>query len=249
MNETYTTPRGVIFDLAGTLVEWPEDDPGLRWAASYDHLAAALPNLPLPPKQQYVRAMGKAEAAHWRRVNSELWSASSTGLVEDGFRRLGHHPSPEQVLAALDAYARAVDGWTVVCSDAADTLRVLRGRGYKLGLLSNTWWAADWHHRELVTHGLADLLDAVTYTSDLPHSKPHPSVFLDSALRLGVDPSACVMVGDRMRDDVAGALDAGMRVVWKRNHKPYPKPEHVVPTATISQLAELPELLRSWGGA
>jgi putative hydrolase of the HAD superfamily len=242
-------PSAVLFDLAGTLVEWPEDDPERRWAFSYDHLAAALRARSLPAKEEYVRAMSAAEAAHWGRVNEEQWSGPPTGLVGDGFRRLGFHAGQEELLAALDAYSRVVEGWTVVAPDAVDTLRLLRERDYRLGLLSNTWWASGWHDAELATHGLADLLDAVVYTSDLAHSKPHPSVFLEVTAQLGVEPEECVMVGDRMVDDVSGGLGAGMRAVWKRNHKPWPTPKHIVPTATIDTLSELPELLHSWGGA
>jgi len=39
-----------------------------------------------------------------------------------------------------------------------------------------------------------------------------------------------------------------MRAVWKKNDYHWPRPEHIVPTATITHLAELPLLLRSWGG-
>ena len=45
-----TAPRAVIFDLAGTLVEWPDDDPERRWALSYDHLVAAMRDRSLPTK-------------------------------------------------------------------------------------------------------------------------------------------------------------------------------------------------------
>jgi putative hydrolase of the HAD superfamily len=56
-------------------------------------------------------------------------------------------------------------------------------------------------------------------------------------------------VGDRMVDDIAGALGVGMRAVWRENDSPWPKPEYITPTATIAQLAELPRLLRAWNGA
>ena len=131
---------------------------------------------------------------------------------------------------------------------AGTTLQLLRERGYRLGLLSNTWWAAEWHNADLAAHGLEDLLDEVAYTSDLPHSKPHPSVFLAMVSRLGVEAEACVMVGDRMVDDISGGLGVGMRAVWKQNDYPWPKPEHITPSATIGHLAELPQLLRAWGG-
>lgn len=243
-------PRAVIFDLGGTLVDWPdwEEDAPRRWALSYDHLVRTLPSNGWPDRETYARAMHTAELAHWRRVEEEWWSGPPSGLLREGFRLLGRHVHEEELLAALDGYARAVDGWARVFPDSRATLLLLRQRGYRLGLLSNTWWAADWHNADLATHGLADLLDEVVYTSDLPHSKPHPAVFHTVAERLGVAPAVCVMVGDRPIDDITGALSAGMRAVWKTNGRPRPKPEHIVPTATITHLTELPPLLRSWGG-
>ena len=238
-------PQAVIFDLGGTLVDWPdwEQDVERRWALSYDYLIRAARGNEWPAGHSYVRAMQEAETAHWQLVNEQCWSGSPTTLIGDGFRRLGLPLQERELLAALDGYAPAVDGWAVVFPDARETLLRLREQGFRLGLLSNTWWAAAWHNADLAAHGLADLLDAVLYTSDVPHSKPHPSVFLDLAARLNVEPSTCVMVGDRMIDDISGALRVGMRAVWKRNVRPYPKPAHIVPTATITQLAELPALL------
>lgn len=243
-------PRAVIFDLGGTLVDWPrwvEDSP-LRWRMSYDFLVAARPDWTWAPAGEYVRAMREAEAAHWHRVENERWSGPPSGLLRDGFARLGCHVRDVELLAALDGYARAVDGWAVVFPDARSTLQDLRQRGYRLGLLSNTWWAADWHNADLAAHNLADCLDEIVYTSDLPHSKPHPSVFHDVAARLGVAAPECVMVGDRLVDDISGALGAGMRAIWKSNDSPWPRPIEIVPTGVVHRLDEVPPLLRSWGG-
>jgi putative hydrolase of the HAD superfamily len=242
-------PHAVIFDLGGTLLDWPDwnEDVSRRWALSYDYLTAQLPSNHWPSRDAYVRAMLEAEQSHWQRVVTEQWSGPPSSLLSDGFRRLGRHVHEAELMAALDGYARAVDGWAVVFPDTRETLLVLREHGYRIGLLSNTWWAAEWHNADLAAHGLADLLDEVAYTSDLPHSKPHPSVFLEVARRLNVEPTACVMVGDRMIDDISGALGAGMRAVWRRNDYPWPRPEHILPTATITHLAELPTLLQEWG--
>jgi putative hydrolase of the HAD superfamily len=242
-------PHAVIFDLGGTLLDWPDwnEDVSRRWALSYDYLTAQLPSNHWPSRDAYVRAMLEAEQFHWQRVVTEQWSGPPSSLLSDGFRRLGRHVHEAELMAALDGYARAVDGWAVVFPDTRETLLVLREHGYRIGLLSNTWWAAEWHNADLAAHGLADLLDEVAYTSDLLHSKPHPSVFLEVARRLNVEPTACVMVGDRMIDDISGALGAGMRAVWRRNDYPWPRPEHILPTATITHLAELPTLLQEWG--
>ena len=247
-------PRAIIFDLGGTLVDWPDWVEGASrcWSVSYDYLVEKFPSGDWPERRVYVQAMLDAERAHWRRVEEEQWSGPSSSLVLDGLRRLGRlgrHAHEGELLAALDGYAHAVNGWATVFPDARETLQLLRKNGYALGLLSNTWWAAEWHNADLAAHGLDELIDEIVYTSDLPHSKPHPSVFREVAGRLDVAVDACVMVGDRMIDDIGGALGVGMRAVWKENSSPWPKPEHITPTATIVNLAELPRMVRAWGGA
>jgi putative hydrolase of the HAD superfamily len=244
-----SAPRAVVFDLGGTLVQWPdwEDGAPAKWGAAYDALAGA-PGGMIASRERFVAAMREAEKAHWERVDRDHWSGPPTGVVSDGFRRLGANADDGALLAALDAYARAVAGWCTVFADTRDTLGALRERGYRLGLLSNTWWAAEWHNADLAAHGLDGLLDEIVYTSDLPHSKPHPSVFREIASRLRVSAAACVMIGDRQVDDVSGARAVGMRAVWRRNDSGFPT-SAVQPDATVDALAELPGLLRSWGGA
>jgi putative hydrolase of the HAD superfamily len=124
----------------------------------------------------------------------------------------------------------------------------LRSRGYRLGLLSNTWWAAAWHNADLAAHGLAPLFDTLVYTSDLNFSKPHHFVFEETARRLDVPVEACVMVGDRPVDDIAGAMSVGMRGVWKRNGTVDTLPATVIPHAIIDRISDMRSLLTRWGG-
>lgn len=205
-------PRAVIFDLGGTLVSlsgW-DSEADLRWRFSYQALVTRHPNGGWPSCEVYIGAMRGAEAAHWQRVVNEQWSGPPSGLLGDGFRRLGLQVGEKELLAALDGYAQATAGWATPFSDAHETLSILRREGYRLGLLSNTWWAAQWHNDHLALHQLNKMLDAVVYTSDLPYSKPHPQTFLEIAARLGVEPQSCVMVGDMVIDDISGALALGM---------------------------------------
>src|SRR2546423_14608873 len=96
--------------------------------------------------------------------------------------------------------------------------------------------------------GLADLLDAIVYTPNFPHSKPHRSVFAEIARRLDAKPDECVMIGDRMVDDVCGALEAGMRGVWRKNQSGFTS-SIAVPTAEVTRLSDLPALLQTECGA
>lgn len=245
-----TAPRAVVFDLGGTLVHWPdwEDGAPAKWSFAYDALLRAGGDRRLPAREAFIAAMREAEKAHWVRVDRDHWSGPPTGLVSDGFRRLDLSVEDDVLIATMDGYAKAVAGWSAVFPDARDTLQLLRERGYRVGLLSNTWWAAEWHNADLAAHGLAHLLDELVYTSDLPHSKPHPSVFVEAARRLDVDPASAVMIGDRQIDDVSGAKAVGMRGIWRRNDSGFPT-SPVTPDAIVDRLAELPALLRSWGGA
>jgi len=244
-----SAPRAVVFDLGGTLVHWSDWEGGApaKWGLAFDAFHAAHDGT-AGSKEHFVAAMRAAEKAHWERVDRDHWSGPATSVLSEGFRRLGTAVGDHALIAALDGYARAVAGWCTVFPDTRETLTTLRERGYRLGLLSNTWWAAEWHNADLAAHGLAGLLDELVYTSDLPHSKPHPSVFREVASRLGVVPAACVMIGDRQIDDVQGARAVGMRAIWRRNDSGFPTSD-VTPDATVDALAELPILLRRWGGA
>lgn len=240
--------RGVIFDLGGTLIDWPDwdDDIERRWGLSYNYLVTTLPEKRWPDSETYVHAMRAAEKYHWQQVAERQTSSTPTALVHSGFQRMGVVVNEQEVLTALDGYARAINGWAIIFPDTLQTLQTLRERGYRLGLLSNTWWAAEWHNAELALHGLQNMFDFVAYTSDLPHSKPHPSVFHYVAQHLGVPSEECVMVGDRMADDIGGALSAGIRAVWRQNDYPWPKPDNIIPTATITTLSELLLILQKW---
>lgn len=238
--------EAIIFDLGGTLLDFPdwETETAVRWRATYQNLQTRIASR-LPREPIFVDAMRAAELEHWHRVDVEHWSGPPSGLVQSGFRRMKQEADEATILAVLDAYARAVDGWARPFPDAIATLDCLRRRDYRVGLLSNTWWAAEWHNADLATHGLAAYLDARVYTSDLAHSKPHPEAFLTVAGRLGVASGACVMVGDRPLDDIGGALSAGMRAVLKTNGGAPVIPAHIAPSAVIGHLAELPAVIEA----
>jgi len=242
--------RAVIFDLGGTLMWWPDWIEGAahKWTAGHARLRTARPG-PWPEVAPFVAAMQAAELEHWAGVEGpDHTTGDPASLVRDGFARLGLPDDERSALAVVDGYAAAVSGWCRIYEDSVATIRELRGAGYRLGLLSNTWWAAAWHNADLATHGLGGLLDAVLYTSELPHSKPHPSVFAEAARRLHVSPEACVMVGDRMIDDVSGAQSAGMRGIWKRNRET-PVRDDIHPDAAIDQVGEVPAILARWSSA
>jgi putative hydrolase of the HAD superfamily len=87
-------------------------------------------------------------------------------------------------------------------------LRGLAAGGVRIGLISNS-------HRCLESFQshfeLGGLIDATISSPDHGFMKPHPSIFSEALKLLGVRPPEALMVGDSVRDDVEGALGAGMR--------------------------------------
>src|SRR5581483_2281847 len=126
--------------------------------------------------------------------------------------------------------------------EAAPALAALRERGLRIGLLSNTHWPPAFHERFLARDGLASLIDARLYTSEMPYMKPHPEAFQRALAALGVqEPGRAVFVGDRLFDDVFGAQRAGMRTVLVPNG--LVPPYDVEPDARIPGLEALPRLI------
>jgi len=92
--------------------------------------------------------------------------------------------------------------------DVVPVLADLRGRGLRLGLLSNT--ARDLER--FVAHHALDV-DAVLTSRVHGKTKPHEAIFRRMLELLGVAADEAAMVGDTIEDDVEGARAVGMRAV------------------------------------
>jgi putative hydrolase of the HAD superfamily len=236
--------RAIIFDLGGTLVDWPDWDGETlrRWSRTYSYLIELAP-LGSLKRADFVDAMHTAEGHYWSMVEQYHVSSTAPQLIQHGFHRLRMQASSHMLQLACKSYGCAVRDWTVLYPDTLPTLLELRRQGYRLGLLSNTWWPASWHQSDLVRHDIDQFFDAVIYSSDLAYSKPHPHVFCLAASQLGVKPEQCVMVGNRLTTDIKGGQLVGMHSIWKRPSSPWIEPAGIVPGVTIHQLAELIPLL------
>ena len=123
--------------------------------------------------------------------------------------------------------------------DAMDTLTRLRGR--KLAILSNGSPAM---LDAVVRHAQLDrLLDAVLSVDALRIFKPHPSVYAYAAERLRMSAGAIGFVSSNFWD-VAGATSFGFRTFWINRAGTAPDDLGCRPAAVLSQLADLPALLK-----
>jgi putative hydrolase of the HAD superfamily len=126
-----------------------------------------------------------------------------------------------------------------------DVLAWLHGRGLRLGLAANQPHATldvldahgigqYFHHREVSgTHGFR---------------KPDVRLFLRCCEDLGVEPEQCIMVGDRIDNDIAPAITLGMRTVLFRTGRhaaQQPRSADEVPDAEVRDVPELRRALEA----
>ncbi len=228
----------VIFDWGGTLSHFVSVEMIDVWCLAARHLD--------PDREEEVTArLVEVEERFWARTASHQESGTLADLVAEASAELGLDVA-EAVLE--EAAVRHLDAWTPHIThdpDAAEVLAALRERGLRIGLLSNTHWPRAFHERFLERDGLAELIDARLYTSEMTHMKPHPKVFAEALAAVGVDdPGRTVFVGDRPFDDIHGAKQAGMRAVLRPN--PAVPGHPTTPDAVIDRLHQLLDLVDRW---
>ena len=122
---------------------------------------------------------------------------------------------PEWDKARIEAAAkeltycfRRAKGERVVVPKGIETVRVLRERGYKVGIISDligTIEIDEW----LDNDGIRDLFCTVQQSSVTMLRKPHPAIYFLALQEAGVRPEESCFVGDNLKRDIIGAKQSG----------------------------------------
>jgi HAD superfamily hydrolase (TIGR01549 family) len=184
-------------------------------------------------------------------------------LLAEAFAGIGITLGPElaEEIVAIDH--RAFTESVRVPDSTIRVLETLQARGWLMGLVSNMHLRADLMHADLAALGLDRFLSATVFSSELGWRKPDARIFTAALQHLGVGAEEAVFVGDRLRDDIAGARAVGMRTVLTREFRDeiegpdqadarrfWPTGEDVGALRadrTIRAIAELPDVLEGWG--
>ncbi len=244
--------NAVLFDLGGTLLHYHDSEETdtrrpfrrvtmLGIQAVLAQMAPAGTKLPAPDQVAEIidRHIGQA----YRAALEKLVGASVEAPVRAGLAELGINSDDSQWNRLRPFFYSAIEKIVSPRAGVRETVAALHNSGYALGLISNTFWAADIHDRHLAEYHLLDFFPIRLYSCDLPHAKPHPAIFQAALDRLGVSPRDAVYVGDRPDVDVAGSQKVGMRGILI--HSPYETSplNGIAPNAIIDELPELPAAL------
>ena len=133
-------------------------------------------------------------------------------------------------------------GWRacILFPGAVGLLQRLRMSGYKLAIITNGSIRSQ--QAKVLKSGLDRLVDQILISEEEGVRKPDPIIFRRACERLGVEPAACVFVGDNPEADVFGAHQVGMKAIWRKGHLPWPSALPVQACHTIGGLDELFDL-------
>ena len=160
------------------------------------------------------------------------------GLYDAALRGLGLELEPDLIERVMELEQ---EGWLSsvhVGPDVVETLTTLRARGLRLGLVSNAAYRPRLMTQQLAALGLLPYFDGVTFSSEVGVRKPHPEIFTDALRKVGVDPRRALFVGDRVREDIQGPQQLGMRAVLSREWRQEDDPG--VADFVIQRFGELP---------
>lgn len=147
---------------------------------------------------------------------------------------------PPDLAALSEHFFRVFGDLAELSGGAAETLRLLRDAGLKLGIVTNG--SEHFQARKLDASGLRSLVDDAVISGAVGCQKPDRAIF-DLALdRLDVRAGRSCFVGDHPVNDVVGASEAGLMAIWLEGTHPWPEGREP-PVLRVSTLSEVPAKL------
>jgi epoxide hydrolase-like predicted phosphatase len=185
-------PRALVVDYGGVLTT-PLDEAMRAWCdgdgVDHEHFRALMAT--------WLRETGTSANPAYRLERGELTAAEFERLLAGELKAAGGRPlTADGMLRRMFAGFRAVPAMT-------DVVRRVRAAGHRTALLSNSWGLdydrTDWDA----------LFDVTVISGEVGLRKPEPEIYLLTAERLGLPPSACVFVDD-LGPNVRAAEQVGM---------------------------------------
>jgi HAD superfamily hydrolase (TIGR01509 family) len=230
--------QGVLFDYGRTLVtfEYPTEDLLDVMRDFRPRIEAAL-GVPAPeaeailesvllPLEECIASMSEDEVKYMD-VYRESWARAGMTLPDGLLHDI------------LDAEQMCWDRAVRLDPDALQVLSWLGAHGIKRGVCSNAPFPPEMMRRQVDTNGIAEVVDAVVFSSEVGRRKPAHEVYRAALDAISVEARHVLFVGDRVREDYEGPRALGMRAVICTAHAEEPPPEGIPTIASLSEVTQL----------
>lgn len=200
--------RGILFDLDGTLLDIDLGTFLDRYFTALSEVSAGrFPDVDLVAG--IAESTGAMMLPHPGVTNRDAFYADF--LAQTGIDMEEHWPVFERFYS--EGFPALGDGASPA-PGARRAVETAMQLGFRVAIATNPIFPRQAVRHRLAWAGLGDIDFPLVTTYELMHAtKPLPAYFRETAELLGVDPTACLMVGDDPVLDLAAA-DVGMRTFY-----------------------------------
>jgi HAD superfamily hydrolase (TIGR01549 family) len=226
----------LLFDLDGTLIH--------HHPSSLDVLFTILDQHSIPLLVSAHRDTLQFIFQYWANSNELQEDLDMFGEFTDEFwlhylkRKMWAAGLTEMQTAEIaegvqEQFAEMYQPETIVPDEVIPTLKTLRRKGYKMGLVSNRSSSVDEEIRDL---GFDVYFDFFFTSGDIQIWKPDPGIFEHALYLAESSPEATAYIGDNYYTDVVGAKNAGLYPILY-------DPRNIFPDADCQVISSIAMLL------
>ncbi|HVO85913.1 MAG TPA: HAD family hydrolase [Candidatus Eisenbacteria bacterium] len=211
--------KAVTFDLWETLFFERDGDSNRRGAIRCDNLAAAFNELGVTVSVERVGSAMKQVAGRLL----EIWETDQDASHVEQLELLVQKVSNGQLALKNEWVEKLSEAYVSpffevppsLNPDAKEVLRRLSESGRRIGLICNTGFTPGFALRRFLdSEGVLDYFRFLAFSDEIGFRKPDKRIFHLVARRLKVEPYEAVHIGDNLRLDVWGAVNAGFRAIF-----------------------------------
>ena len=229
--------RGVLFDLDDTLADSASVEERI-WADVASLIVARFDGIDV----------GLLRARYLEALDRHYPALAAGDIDLPTFRKLRladalepWGPLEQELLEAYILEKARVADEMAPAAGAVATLRRLRARGIRVGVLTNG--PSAFQRRKLEVSGVGRELDAIAVSGELGVAKPDIRAFELALGLLGTAPHETAMVGDSLENDVRGAIRAGLaRAIWLPGRRDGSAPDGALVARSVSEVPVLLQL-------
>ena len=173
--------------------------------------------------QQDLDMYGEFSEEFWHHyLKRKMWAAGLTELV-----------TAEIAEGVQEQFNEMYHPDTIIPEEVIPTLKALRVKGYKMGLVSNRSSSVDQEVRDL---GFDAFFDFFFTSGDIQIWKPDPGIFEHALYLAESTPEVTAYIGDNYYTDVVGAKNAGLYPILY-------DPRNIFPDADCQVISSIDQLI------
>lgn len=237
----------ILFDLGDTLIYFNGNWEDMMIKSSHQ-LAQNLKNQGFNLNEtEFLSDFSKRMQWYYQEREQTHIEYTSARILAASLEKFGFKDIPDSIIqsALNDMYQVSQTHWYLE-EDTLETLTWLTEQSYRLGLITN---ASDTNdvYTLIEQHQLEKYFEKIIISAEFGLRKPHPAIFEQATNHFEVPPNRCLMVGDKLANDILGAQKAGIPSVWikSRGRTEFNKQHiHIQPDYEIETLRELKDILK-----